>query len=109
MIVSSSSLACTKSIKDKLCPYFPDLVPSTSECDVVPRAIPLCLKENYLEPIIEKIKKELNINVSILHFDFARNMLEPQYKKSLVIECGSTETEETIVKVCELIKSYSKN
>jgi Predicted pyridoxal phosphate-dependent enzyme apparently involved in regulation of cell wall biogenesis len=84
--------------------YFPDRIPDCQECDVVPFAIPVSGESGKLESISYRIKQEMEVDVPVLHFDFARNMLDPNYKKSLVIGCHEAWSEELIIKICEIIK-----
>jgi len=83
--------------------YFPDRVPECSECDVVPFAVPISGEIAQLEQISYKIKQTMGVNVPVLHFDFSRNMLSPDYKKAMVIGCHSEWTEELVTAICETI------
>jgi hypothetical protein len=60
-------------------------------------------ERDQLEQIPLKIKSVLNVEVPVLHFDFSRNMLKPDYRKSLVIGCHKDWTEDTVIRICELI------
>lgn len=82
---------------------FPDRVPDTTGCDVVPFAIPVAGEANHLERVSLKIKKRLGIEAPILHFDFSRNMLSPDYRKSLVIGCHGEWTKEWVTAICEML------
>lgn len=84
--------------------YFPDRVPDCPECDVVPFAIPVSGEIGQLESISSKIRQEIEADVPVLHFDFARNMLNPDYRKSLVIGCHEAWSEELVIKICQMIK-----
>ncbi len=84
--------------------YFPDRVPDCSECDVVPFAIPVSGEPAQLELVSGRIKQELRVDVPVLHFDFAKNMLQPDYRKSLVIGCHKDWRENIVIDICEMIK-----
>ncbi len=84
--------------------YFPDEVPDFRQCDVVPTAVPLAIKGQDLILLTDKIKKRLGHELSVLHFDYQRNMLKPDYQKSLVLSCAKNFTHENIVEICELIR-----
>lgn len=84
--------------------YFPARVPAICHCDVVPSAVPIAGDIKDLTLLSNKIKKKLGYEVPILHFDYERNMLKPNYQKSLVISCAKDFTQDNIVKICELIK-----
>jgi len=84
--------------------FFPRLVPNCSGCDVVPWAIPIkgsFAKVNRASLII---KKNMGVSLPILHFDFARNMLQPGYQPALVIDCQGALTENQIIKICKELK-----
>ncbi len=83
--------------------YFPKRVPNCPECDVVPSAIPISGENIQLECISNEIKEAIDVEVSILHFDFARNMLSPDYRKSIIIDCHKLWDEETVVQICEYL------
>jgi len=84
---------------------FPEKIPEIPECDVLPFAIPIKGELKKLEHLALKVKKELNIEVPILHFDFARNMLSPDYRKALVIGCHQDWTEERVTAICKIIEN----
>lgn len=82
----------------------PHRVPVYKDGEVVPFAVPLSGDASGLEAISQKIKAELSLDAPVLHFDFAMNMLKPDYKKSLVIGCHEGWKEENVVKICEIVK-----
>jgi hypothetical protein len=82
---------------------FPDRVPDATDCDVVPFAIPVAGEASQLEWASLEIKKRLGIEAPVLHFDFSRNMLRPDYRKSLVIGCHGEWTEEWVTAICEIL------
>ena len=84
---------------------FPEKTPEIPECDVVPFAIPINGESKQLEHLALKVKKELNIEIPLLHFDFSRNMLSPDYRKALVIGCHQDWTEERITAICKIIEN----
>ncbi|MFQ5647312.1 MAG: DegT/DnrJ/EryC1/StrS family aminotransferase, partial [bacterium] len=60
----------------------PARVPICDEGDeVVPFAIPVSGDPSDLEKMSNKIKKKLSLDAPVLHFDFSRNMLKPDYRK----------------------------
>jgi hypothetical protein len=83
---------------------FPDLVPQADECEVVPFAIPLRLRVHFLETIQNQINEAFDVEVPILHFDFSRNLLNPDYKKSLVLGCHSGWSKSLVNSICDLIE-----
>lgn len=82
---------------------FPDRVPDSTGCDVVPFAIPIAGEGDDLERISLRIKKCLGLEAPVLHFDFARNMLRPDYRRALVIGCHSGWTDESVTAICEMV------
>jgi len=84
--------------------YFPDRVPDSDGCDVVPFAVPIAGPLEELELLSREIKEEIDVVVPVLHFDFARNMLNPDYRPALVVGCHSGWTEdmtEGIIRLAE--------
>lgn len=81
--------------------YFPDRVVQCPECDVVPFAIPVAGEPQQLESISHTLKQRIGVELPILHFDFARNMLDPDYRKALIIGCHQEWTKEMVIKICE--------
>lgn len=81
---------------------FPDRVPDTTGCDVVPFAVPVQGEPVLLERASLKIKKHLGVEAPVLHFDFARNMLEPDYRKALVIGCHSGWQQKCVRQICDI-------
>jgi hypothetical protein len=86
----------------------PDYVPvCKDEENIVPFAVPVSGKVFDLEKLSIDIRKKFNLDAPVLHFDFKRNMLNPDYKKSLVIGCHEGWSEELVMKICETIKRRS--
>lgn len=83
---------------------FPDLVPKTSECEIVPFAIPLRCDKPGIESIPHQVKETLNVDVPILHFDFSRNILSPNFQKALILGCHAGWSENIINHICDLIE-----
>lgn len=84
---------------------FSDRIPSVNENEeIVPFAVPITGDASRLKIISNKIKEELSVDVPVLHFDFARNMLTPDYRQSLVIGCHLDWSEKLVLKICEMIK-----
>ncbi len=84
--------------------YFPKSVPSHPESDVVPFAVPIGGNAAQLEQLSQELKDELLVDVPVLHFDFARNMLDPRYRKALVVGCHRDWTEDWVIQTCEYLK-----
>ncbi|MBT4512414.1 MAG: hypothetical protein HOC20_09435 [Chloroflexi bacterium] len=84
--------------------YFPERVPECSECEVIPFAIPIASDPSQMESISERIQRQMDVEVPILHFDFARNMLEPDYRKALVIGCHVGWNEDMVTSICEIMR-----
>jgi hypothetical protein len=84
---------------------FPDRVPHCEDDEVVPFAIPVRGDDSELEVISQQIIKELSLDAPVLHFDFARNMLIPDYRPSLVIGCHKDWDEASVQRICFLIKN----
>lgn len=82
----------------------PDCVPACEDEEIVPFAVPISGDALKLEIISEKIKEDLSLDVPVLHFDFARNMSRPDYRKCLVIGCHEGWSKEHVIKICEMIK-----
>mgnify|MGYP001592475602 CR=1 FL=1 len=82
----------------------PDRVPVCEYKEIIPFAVPVSGDVLELEENSKRIKEELLLDAPVLMFDFARNMLNPDYRKSLVIGCHSDWTEDIVVKICEMIK-----
>lgn len=93
-----------KSIWSIVKEILPDRVPVCEEEEIVPFAVPISGNTSGLEAISQKIRKELSLDAPVLHFDFARNMLNPGYRKSLVIGCHEGWKEEFVIETCEMIK-----
>jgi len=86
----------------------PDRVPASDNEEIIPFAVPISGSEQELQKAAEKIKKQLLLDAPVLHFDFAMNMLKPDYRKALVIGCHEGWREEHAVKICEMIKKGVK-
>lgn len=76
------------------------------EEEVVPFSIPVMADPSHLEEISRVIRKELEVEAPILHFDYSRNMLDPDYRRSLIIGCHKDWTEEIVEKICGIIRRY---
>lgn len=84
--------------------YFPKFVPNHPDSEVVPFAVPISGKESQLEHLSRSIKDKFSIDVPVLHFDFACNILEPEYRKALVVGCHQQWSEGIVTKICEYLK-----
>ena len=94
-----------KEIVDILTFYFSDRIPECPKGDLVPSAVPIAGDPRQLERLSLMIKKEFGVIAPVLHFDFARNMLNSDYRKSLVIGCHEKWSKGIVTKICELIKN----
>lgn len=94
-----------KEIVDILKFYFSDRIPGSPEDDLVPSAVPIAGEPEQLEKSSSMIQMELEVIAPILHFDFARNMLNPDYRESLVIGCHERWSKDIVIRICELIKN----
>jgi len=97
-----------KQILDIVGSYFSGHVPECFGCDVAPFAVPIAGPPGELELISRKIKEEIGVDVPVLHFDFDRNMLTPNYRKALVIGCHKDWREKVVRRTCEFIKKERK-
>ncbi len=86
--------------------YFPKSVPVHPDSDVVPFAVPISGKEAQLERLSRSIRDKFSVDVPVLHFDFACNMLDPQYRKALVVGCHHQWSQGLVIKICEYLKEY---
>lgn len=82
----------------------PDRVPAYKDEEIVPFAVPISGDALELERLSAYIKEKFFMDAPVLHFDFARNMLKPDYRKSLVIGCHEGWSEENVIRICEMIK-----
>ncbi|OGL46123.1 MAG: hypothetical protein A2W05_09715 [Candidatus Schekmanbacteria bacterium RBG_16_38_10] len=75
-------------------------------CDgeVVPFAIPISGKKEQLLSLSEKIQGRFGACAPVLHFDYARNILKPDYRPALVIGCHDEWNDDIVHRVFELIK-----
>lgn len=74
------------------------------EGDVVPFSIPILWEERNFLPVAERIQRRFDVSIPLLHFDFARNMLEPEYKQALIIGCHDEWEEDIVYQIFSLIK-----
>ena len=82
---------------------FGDNVPVCDD-EVVPFAIPIFGEKERLFLIAEKIQNRFNVCAPVLHFDYARNMLELDYRPSVVVGCHDGWTEEIVHQIFSMIK-----
>lgn len=92
-----------------VCDYFPDNTPECPESYVIPWAVPVLIDPLRLNYVVEEIKKDTGVDVPVLHFDVARNMLHPDYRKCIVVECGNRHDENTVIDICEAIRKGGVN
>jgi hypothetical protein len=72
--------------------------------DVTPYVIPIDAPEKNLISIIQSLDK-INIRTSINHFDFNRNLLKPNFKKTVLIPCHSQISDSKFSNMIDIIKS----
>jgi hypothetical protein len=72
---------------------------------VVPFAIPITGDGDHLEKLSHHIQERLEVELPVLHFDFARNMLAPDYRKAIVIGCHRQWTADLVTSVCDIIEN----
>lgn len=89
----TSDITRRKKIYEAACHYLNDRVPLCEEA-VVPFAIPISGENEALLGLSQKIKERFKANAPVLHFDFAMNMLAPDYRPALVVGCNRGWTEE---------------
>jgi len=83
--------------------HFPERAPVCDESEVAPFAVPIRGKKEKLDAASLALARELKVEAPVLHFDFNQNMLEPNYRPSLVIGCHSEWTKELVETVCDFI------
>ena len=82
----------------------PDRVPVCKDNEeVIPFAIPVSGEPLKLEKLSIKIKEKLSLEAPVMHFDYARNILNPDYKKALIIGCHQDWNHELITDICKII------
>ncbi|MGB3193765.1 MAG: DegT/DnrJ/EryC1/StrS family aminotransferase, partial [Phycisphaerae bacterium] len=82
---------------------FPGRTPVCEDSEVVPLAIPVGGDAAALRRVAEEISRAGDMETPVLHFDFARNMLEPDHRPAILIGCHEGWTEEVVDRVCALI------
>lgn len=83
----------------------PDLVPMQGSNTIVPFAIPVrCSPSGYTQMIAANAKATLGVDIPVLHFDFAQNMLDPAYHKALILGCHVGWSLELIDRLCTMIE-----
>ncbi|HBR15960.1 MAG TPA: hypothetical protein DD723_10570 [Candidatus Omnitrophica bacterium] len=97
-------IARRKKLLNLIQSYFPTSVLRRPGSDVVPFAVPVSGEAAVLERISARIRERFLLDVPVLHFDFACNMLNPDYRQALMIGCHQSWTEEMVMKMCEYIK-----
>jgi hypothetical protein len=83
---------------------FGDRVPSDPRDEVVPFAIPIHGEDAALFRLAESIKDQLKMDAPVLHFDYAQNMLKPDYRKALVVGCHEGWSENRIYDIFQIVK-----
>lgn len=86
---------------------FGNSVPVCDE-EVVPFAIPISGEKEQLLSLSEMIQNRFSVSAPVLHFDYDRNMLAPDYRSSLIIGCHAEWKEEIVQRVFELVKKGLK-
>ena len=91
-------------IRDIVHDFFPESVPECHKETVIPFAIPIRLVENGAEARLQEFCGNHGIFLPIMHFDYAMNMLAPNYRKSIVIGCHAGWSQPLVESVCIALK-----
>ncbi|MBI5134698.1 DegT/DnrJ/EryC1/StrS family aminotransferase [Candidatus Uhrbacteria bacterium] len=83
----------------------PHRVPHCDDSDIVPFAIPIQGSQNELKEWSRSIWEDCRVVVPLLHFDWNRNMVEPDYRLSLAVGCHAQWTETIVRRICAIIRS----
>ncbi len=83
---------------------FPDRVPCRWEEVLAPFAIPIGGRRDELERASRRLANELSVEVPVLHFDFALNLLEPTYRPALMVGCHCGWTDITVERTIAILK-----
>jgi hypothetical protein len=81
----------------------PDRVPACAGDDVVPFAIPIRGDPAALTGVSAIVRERFGLEAPVLMFDYALNMLRPDYRKSLVVGCHAEWREEPVREICRLM------
>ncbi|MEF2230115.1 MAG: hypothetical protein V3571_04235 [Pseudodesulfovibrio sp.] len=71
---------------------------------LAPMAIPVPGPESVLARASDAIWLRLGVEAPVLHFDFARNVLQPDYRAALMVGCHAGWSTETIGKALEIAR-----
>jgi len=71
---------------------------------IVPMAIPVSGPPNKLQTISESIRSQFGVITPVMHFDFAQNMLQPDYRPALMIGCHEGWSEEVVADICTFLR-----
>ena len=83
----------------------PEHIPQLKgDVDLAPFAVPVRVPDVLLRKLPAILKARFNIDIPILHFDYACNMLYPDYQKVLMIGCHSQWDLDVVQGIGETIK-----
>jgi len=83
---------------------FGDRVPPDPSGETVPFAVPIQGHDADLLRLAGCIRDRLDMNTPVLHFDYAQNMLAPDYRKALVVGCHEGWSEDRIRVIFQIVK-----
>ncbi len=72
--------------------------------NVIPWVVPIFIKENVHQKIIDKLRQR-GVESGTYLFDINRNMLKPHFKKCLILPCHQGMQEEDITDIISIIKN----
>jgi|GEM_PF-1057642 len=74
---------------------------------IVPYTIPIRLTEERLRDIVEKLT-DIGVRTSINHFDFNRCLIEPDFRKTVLIPCHGDLTNEQFDQITDVVLTVAK-
>jgi len=83
---------------------FGDRVPPDPSGGTVPFAIPIQGNDVELFRLTGIIRERLSMNAPVLHFDYAQNMLKPDYRKAIVLGCHDAWSEDRVAAIFRVLK-----
>jgi len=83
---------------------FGNRVPPDPSGGTVPFAIPIQGHEADLYRLTGNIRERLRMNAPVLYFDYAQNMLKPDYRKAIVLGCHDAWSEDRMTDIFRVVK-----
>lgn len=71
--------------------------------DSVPFAMPVAGDVDQLQQVVAAGREKYGVDAPVLHFDFAQNMMSPDYRPALVLGTHAAWTEEVVAGICRLV------